>query len=126
MNKILSTKNAPAAIGPYSQGIVVNGLLYTSGQIPLNAAGEFVEGEIDVQTEQVIDDLAAILAAAGATLADVVKTTVFVTDLNDFARLNEIYGQRFGEHRPARSTVQVARLPRGAKVEIEAVVKLPG
>ncbi|HNJ09481.1 MAG TPA: Rid family detoxifying hydrolase, partial [Plasticicumulans sp.] len=94
--QIIATSEAPAAIGPYSQGIVVNGLLYTSGQIPLNAAGEFVEGEIDVQTEQVIDNLAAILAAAGAALADVVKTTVFGTDLNDFARLNEIYGQRFG------------------------------
>jgi 2-iminobutanoate/2-iminopropanoate deaminase len=119
MMKVIDTNAAPKAIGPYSQAIVVDGWLFTSGQIPLTPSGELVAGDIEAQTEQVFSNLAAVLAAAGASLGDVVKTTVFVTNLNDFARLNAIYERHLGAHKPARSTVQVARLPRDVLVEIE-------
>ena len=99
--------------------------MFSSGQIPLTAAGELVAGDIEAQTEQVFSNLEAVLAAAGASLNDVVKTTVFVQDLSDFARLNAIYERRFGSHTPARSTVQVARLPRDVLVEIEVIARLP-
>lgn len=122
--KIVSTPDAPAAIGPYSQAIAVDGLLFTSGQIPLDAAGQLVDGGIEAQTEQVMKNLAAVVAAAGATLANVVKTTVFLADMNEFAAFNAVYAKHFGEHKPARSTVQVARLPRDVKVEVEAIVHL--
>jgi 2-iminobutanoate/2-iminopropanoate deaminase len=122
--KFVQTTNAPQAIGPYSQAIAIDTMLFISGQLPLTVAGELVAGDIEVQAEQVIDNLAAVLAAAGRSLSDVVKTTVFVHDLNDFARLNAVYERRFGSHKPARSTVQVARLPRDAKVEIEAIASL--
>ena len=125
MIKVIDTNAAPKAIGPYSQAIVVDGWLFTSGQIPLTPSGGLVAGDIDAQAEQVFSNLAAVLAAAGASLDDVVKTTVFVTDLNDFARLNVIYDRHFGTHKPARSTVQVARLPRDASVEIDFVCRLP-
>jgi len=125
MIKVIDTNAAPKAIGPYSQAIVVDGWLFTSGQIPLTPSGGLVAGDIDAQAEQVFSNLAAVLAAAGASLDDVVKTTVFVTDLNDFARLNAIYERHFGTHKPARSTVQVARLPRDASVEIDFVCRLP-
>jgi 2-iminobutanoate/2-iminopropanoate deaminase len=125
MMKVIETNAAPKAIGPYSQAIVVDGWLFTSGQIPLTPSGELVAGDIEAQTEQIFGNLAAVLAAAGASLDDVVKTTVFVTDLNDFARLNAIYERHFGAHKPARSTVQVARLPRDVFVEIEFVCRLP-
>lgn len=123
----VQTDSAPAAIGPYSQAIVHGGLIFTAGQVPFDpATGQMVEGDIGQQTELVIDNLAAILEAAGGSLASVVKTTVFLQDMDDFAAMNEVYGRRLGDHRPARSTVQVARLPRDARVEIEAVgVVLP-
>lgn len=122
--KTIQTNTAPAAIGPYSQAIQNAELLYTSGQIPLDASGTLVEGDIQVQTRQVFRNLRAILAAAGTSLDQVIKTTVFVQDLNDFAQLNAVYAEEFGDHKPARSTVQVARLPLDAKVEIELVAKL--
>jgi 2-iminobutanoate/2-iminopropanoate deaminase len=125
MMKVIDTDAAPKAIGPYSQAIVVDGWLFTSGQIPLTPSGKLVAGDIEAQTEQVFSNLTAVLAAAGASLDDVVKTTVFVTNLNDFARLNGIYERHFGTHKPARSTVQVARLPRDVLVEIEIVCRLP-
>ena len=123
--QVVNSAKAPAAIGPYSQAIVQDGWIYTSGAIPLTAAGELVAGGIEEQTTQVLANLAAILAEAGASLDCVVKTTVFVQDLGDFAKLNAVYEKLFNGHKPARSTVQVARLPRNVLVEIEAVAKLP-
>ncbi len=122
---IIDTNTAPKAIGPYSQAVVINGMLYSSGQIPLTPDGELVTGDIEAQTEQVFRNLKGVLAAGGASLGDVVKTTVFVRDLNDFVRLNAVYERHFGTHKPARSTVQVARLPRDAAVEIEVICQLP-
>ncbi|MEK7284664.1 MAG: RidA family protein [Chloroflexota bacterium] len=114
--------DAPKAVGPYSQAILAGELVFCSGQIPLDpATGQLVEGDIAAQTGRVLDNLAAVLAAAGSDLAHVVKTTVFLADLGDFAAMNEAYATRFGEHRPARSTVQVAALPRGARIEIECI-----
>ncbi|HSJ06604.1 MAG TPA: RidA family protein [Longimicrobiales bacterium] len=117
------TDGAPAAIGPYSQGMVANGFIYTAGQIPLDPATMELVGEGDAasQTEQVMRNLDAILTAAGSSLSSVVKTTVFLADMNDFAAMNEVYGRHFGEHRPARSTVEVSRLPKDVRVEIDAV-----
>lgn len=116
------SEDAPRAVGPYSQAILAGELVFCSGQIPLDpATGQLVEGDIAAQTGRVLDNLAAVLAAAGSDLAHVVKTTVFLADLGDFAAMNEAYATRFGEHRPARSTVQVAALPRGARIEIECV-----
>jgi 2-iminobutanoate/2-iminopropanoate deaminase len=120
----INAAGAPAAIGPYVHAVRIDDLLFTSGQIPLTLAGEMPAG-IEAQTEQVFDNLTAVLAEAGAGLADVVKATVFVTDLGDFAKLNAIYEKRFGGHKPARSTVQVAAQPRGASVEIELIARLP-
>ena len=123
--KRIETKNAPAAIGPYSQAQVVGNLVFTAGQIPLDpASGELITGGVAEQTERVMQNLAAILEAAGASLRSVVKTTVFLRDMNDFAAMNEVYGRHLGDHRPARSTVQAARLPRDVAVEIEAVAVL--
>ena len=124
MMNTIDTNAAPKAIGPYAQAIVVDGWLYSSGQIPLTPQGELVAGDIEAQTEQVFDNLAAVLAAAGVSLAHVVKATVFVRDLNDFARLNAVYERRFAGHKPARSTVQAARLPRDVSVEIEVIARL--
>jgi 2-iminobutanoate/2-iminopropanoate deaminase len=121
---VIATSAAPAAIGPYAQAIVADGWVFTSGQIPLTASGQLAGSDIESQTEQVFDNLSAVLAAAGAALGQVVKSTVFVQDLNDFARLNAVYERRFGSHKPARSTVQVARLPRDVLVEIEVVARL--
>ncbi len=121
MMKAVSTTKAPAAIGPYVQGMIVNGMFYSSGQIPLNAEGVMNEGSIEEQTHQVFANLKAVLEEAGSSLAQVVKTTVFIKDMNDFATLNAIYGNYFGDHKPARSTVEVARLPKDAKVEIEVI-----
>jgi 2-iminobutanoate/2-iminopropanoate deaminase len=121
---VIATSGAPQAIGPYAQAIVIDGWLFSSGQIPLTTAGELLATDIETQTEQVFDNLSAVLEAAGASLAQVVKCTVFVKDLNDFARLNAVYERRFGAHKPARSTVEVARLPRDVKVEIEAIARL--
>ncbi|MGE7112681.1 RidA family protein [Lysinibacillus sp. NPDC047702] len=119
--KVVATTNAPAAIGPYSQGIIINGMFYSSGQIPLTAAGELVEGDITVQTNQVFANLKAVLEAAGTSLDHVVKTTVFMKDMNDFVAMNEVYASHFGNHKPARSAVEVARLPKDVKVEIEVI-----
>jgi 2-iminobutanoate/2-iminopropanoate deaminase len=118
----VQTGGAPAAIGPYSQAIAHGGLVFTAGQIPLDPASmQLVEGDVAAQTERVMQNLSAVLEAAGASLASVIKTTVFLSDMNDFAAMNEVYGRWFGEHAPARSTVQVARLPRDARVEIECI-----
>lgn len=118
----VQTGGAPAAIGPYSQAIVHGGLVFTAGQIPLDPASmQMVEGDIAAQTERVMQNLSAVLEAAGASLRTVVKTTVFLADMGDFAAMNEVYGRWFGDHAPARSTVQAARLPRDARVEIECV-----
>lgn len=119
--KAVSTTKAPAAIGPYVQGMIVNGMFYSSGQIPLTAEGNMVEGSITEQTHQVFANLKAVLEEAGSSLQQVVKTTVFIKDMNDFVTFNEIYGQHFGDHKPARSTVEVARLPKDAQVEIEVI-----
>ena len=121
--KSINASGAPAAIGPYCHAVQVGDLLFTSGQVPLTLGGDIPEG-IEAQTEQVFDNLSAVLAEAGTSLDKVVKATVFVTDLGDFAKLNAVYARRFGDHKPARSTVQVAALPRGASVEIELVVSL--
>jgi 2-iminobutanoate/2-iminopropanoate deaminase len=125
---IVSTAHAPQAIGPYSQAVRAGQLLFLSGQIPLDpASGELVGGaDVEAQTRQVMTNLAAVLAAAGSAFQHVVKTTIFLTDLGDFARVNQVYGAAFeGVSPPARATVQVAALPRGAKVEIEAVALVP-
>ena len=122
----IKTEKAPAAIGPYSQGILSGSLLFTSGQIPLDpAAGSLVSGGIQSETKQVMENLKAVLEAGGAGLKDVVKTTVYMTDLSEFAQMNEVYGIYFSGEPPARSTVGVASLPRGARVEIEAVAVVP-
>ena len=117
---------APAAIGPYSQATIANGLLFTAGQIALDPVSmQVVEGDVAVQTERVLGNLDAVLASAGATWADVVKTTVFLTDMRDFPRMNEVYARAMGDARPARSTVQVSGLPRGVLVEIDLIAALP-
>lgn len=122
---IVSTDQAPKAIGPYSQAVIVGGLLYTSGQIPLDLKGEIVAGGIQEQTHQVFRNLKAILSEAGCCFKDVIKATVFIQDMNEFSQINEVYGQYFNEHKPARSTVEVARLPKDAKVEIELIASIP-
>jgi 2-iminobutanoate/2-iminopropanoate deaminase len=123
----VSTAGAPKAIGPYSQGIIANGFLFTAGQVALDPAkGELVPGGIAEQTTRALENLRAILKEAGTDFSRVVKTTVFLVDMADFAPMNEIYGTVFGEHRPARSTVAVAALPRGARVEIEVIAAVSG
>ncbi len=125
--KAISTKKAPAAIGPYSQAIRVGNLVYTSGQIPIDpATGAFVEGGIKEQTRQSLTNVRAILAEAGLAMSDVVKTTVFMADMNDFAEMNAVYAEFFAEPYPARSAVAVKTLPKGALVEIEVVAEAPG
>jgi 2-iminobutanoate/2-iminopropanoate deaminase len=120
--EFVSTAGAPKAIGPYSQGVTAGGLIFTAGQIAIDpGTGDVAAGGISEQTAQVMQNLAAILEAAGSGLGQVVKTTVFLTDMADFGPMNEVYGKAFGTHRPARSTVAVASLPRGVKVEIEAI-----
>lgn len=122
MKEIVATQNAPKAIGPYSQAIRSNGMLFLSGQIPLDPqTGELVSGSIELQTKRVLDNLKGVLEAAGLTLEHVVKTTVFLKSLSDFPQMNEIYAKYFGQNPPARSTIEVARLPRDAQVEIEAI-----
>jgi len=122
MNEVVSTVNAPGAIGPYSQAIKANGMVFCSGQIPIDpSTGQFVSDGVAEQTEQVFKNLIAVLEAAGTDLGRVVKTTVFLADMNDFAAMNEVYGRFFNDNKPARATVQAARLPRDAKVEIECI-----
>jgi len=123
--KTISVDNAPKAIGPYAQGIVAGGFLFTAGQVGLDPATmKLVEGDVAAQTQRVFDNLEAVLAGAGATLSDVVRAGVYLVDMGDFARINEVFAARFGAHRPARSTVAVAALPAGARVEIELVVRV--
>jgi len=117
----VNTGQAPQAIGPYSQGIKVGPWVFTSGQIPLTPSGELVKGDIREQTRQVLRNLEAVLKAAGASLKDVVKTTVYITDMDQFAKVNEVYAQFFDQHQPARSCVEVARLPKDVQVEIECI-----
>lgn len=119
---IVSTENAPKAIGPYSQAVVSQGFVFLSGQIPLDpATNRIVEGDIGVQTARVLDNIGAVLEAAGSSLRRVVKTTVFLKDMGEFPKMNEVYARYFPENAPARATVEVARLPRDVRVEIEAI-----
>lgn len=119
--KIIETKKAPAAIGPYSQAMKVNGMVYTSGQIALTPAGELIENNVEKQTRQVLTNLSNVLEEAGSSLNKVVKTTIFLDSMDDFLKVNEIYAEFFGEHKPARSTVAVQTLPKNVLVEIEAI-----
>ena len=122
MSESVSTDKAPGAIGPYSQAVKAGGLVFCSGQIPIDpVTGEFVSNDVTEQTEQVLKNLSAVLEAAGTSLAGVVKTTVFLADMSDFAAMNEVYGKYFSHNKPARATVQAARLPRDARVEIDCI-----
>lgn len=122
MRTTVATEDAPRALGPYSQAVISNGMVYLSGQIPLDpATGQVVPGDIAAQTAQVLKNLRAVLEKAGASLASVVKTTVFLKDMNEFARMNEVYAGYFTEDPPARSTVEAARLPKDVRVEIDAI-----
>lgn len=123
--QVVFTENAPRAVGPYSQAVIAGGMVFTAGQVGIDpAVGQLVTGGIREQAEQALKNIGAILEAAGSATAQVVKTTVFLQDMNDFAEMNSVYGEVFGENPPARSTVQVAKLPLGALVEIEAVALL--
>jgi 2-iminobutanoate/2-iminopropanoate deaminase len=125
--KSIATEGAPKAIGPYSQAIVEGAFLFASGQVPLDpSTGELVSGGFEAGVERVFDNLEAVLAAAGASLQDVVKTTVYLIRMSDFAAMNAVYARRFGNHRPARSTVAVAELPKNAAVEIDVVARMKG
>ena len=119
--KKVHTNDAPAAIGPYSQGIVTDKLFFSSGQIPLTASGELITGDVAKQTHQVFANLKAVLKEAGASLETVIKATVFIKNMDDFSKVNEVYGEYFKDHKPARSCVEVARLPKDALVEIEVI-----
>lgn len=122
MKRIVSTDKAPKAIGPYSQAVIYNGLAYLSGQIPLDpATNTLVAGDVAAQTERVLENIKAVLEAAGSSLESVLKTTVFLKDMGDFPKMNEVYGRYFAENPPARSTVQAAKLPRDVMVEIDAI-----
>jgi len=122
VKETISTENAPGAIGPYSQAVRTGNLVFCSGQIPIDpATGEFISNDVAEQTRQVLKNLSAVLEAAGTDLNNVVKTTVFLADMNDFTAMNEIYAEFFSDNKPARATVQAARLPRDARVEIECI-----
>ncbi len=122
--KVVSTDKAPQAIGPYSQAIIANGMVFTSGQIALNPQGEIVCDDVAGQTEQVLKNLSEVLKEAGADLSSVVKTTIFLSDMDDFKTVNEVYAKFFGSHKPARSTVAVKTLPLNVKVEIDSIAML--
>lgn len=127
MKKIISTTDAPAALGPYSQAVRVGSTVYCAGQIPLDPkTGQIVSGGIDAQTRRVLDNITAVLSADGLTFENIVKTTIFLMDLNDFQTVNEIYGSYFNQQPPARSTIQVAGLPKGARIEIEVIAVTNG
>lgn len=119
--KIVETKNAPAAIGPYSQGIIINNMFYSSGQIPLTAEGDLVEGDVKEQAHQVFKNVQAVLEAADSSIDSVVKTTLFIKDMDQFATINEVYAEYFSAHKPARSCVEVARLPKDVLLEMEVI-----
>ncbi|MBA3025624.1 MAG: RidA family protein [Sulfurimonas sp.] len=119
--KFVQTNKAPSAIGPYSQAVVANGMVFTSGQIALTPEGVMLENDVTIQTKQVLKNLSAVLEEAGSSLGDVIKTTIFLDSMDDFAVVNEIYAEAFGSHKPARSTVAVKTLPKNALVEIDAV-----
>lgn len=126
MKKIIATANAPKALGPYSQAVVSNGFAFLSGQIPIDpATGNVVESDIALQTKRVLENLKAVLEACGCGLGDVVKTTVYLTDMREFARMNEVFATYFPQNPPSRATVEVARLPRDVRVEIECVAEVP-
>jgi 2-iminobutanoate/2-iminopropanoate deaminase len=125
MKKIISTEHAPRAIGPYSQAVVSNGFAFLSGQIPLDpATGQVIAADISAQTERVLENLKAVLESCGSSLAQVVKTTVYLTDMREFAAMNEVYARYFVEEPPARATVEAARLPRDVRVEIDCIATL--
>ncbi|OHP61617.1 reactive intermediate/imine deaminase [Staphylococcus sp. HMSC061F10] len=124
--KTINTNKAPEALGPYSHAMVVNNLVFTSGQIPLDTEGKIVSDDVKEQTKQVLDNLSVVLEEAGSDLNSVVKATIFISDMNEFQQINEVYGSYFSEHQPARSCVEVARLPKDVKVEIEVVGKVKG
>jgi 2-iminobutanoate/2-iminopropanoate deaminase len=125
MNKVVSTNNAPSAIGPYSQAIIAGGMVFVSGQIPIDPkTGSFVSENLVEQTEQVLKNLSEVLIAAGSDLERVVKTTVFLADMNDFAAMNEVYAKFFDTNKPARATVEAARLPRDARIEIDCIATI--
>src|SRR3954452_12636243 len=122
MKQIIATENAPKAIGPYSQAVIWNGIVFLSGQIPLDpATGQLMEGDVVAQTERVLENIRAVLGTAGSSFDRVLKTTVFLKDMGDFPRMNEVYARYFGANPPARSTVEAARLPRDVHVEIECI-----
>jgi len=123
--RTISTDKAPKAIGPYSQGIAASGFLFLSGQVPLDpGTGQLVQGTVQEEVTRILDNLKAVLEAGGSGLHRVVRTTVYLTSLEDFSAMNEVYARYFGDHRPARSTVQVSALPRGARIEIDAIASL--
>ncbi|MCH4481741.1 RidA family protein [Staphylococcus haemolyticus] len=124
--KTINTNKAPEALGPYSHAMVVNNLVFTSGQIPLDTEGNIVSDDVKEQTKQVLDNLSVVLEEAGSDLNSVVKAIIFISDMNEFQQINEVYGSYFSEHQPARSCVEVARLPKDVKVEIEVVGKVKG
>jgi 2-iminobutanoate/2-iminopropanoate deaminase len=125
MNKIVSTDRAPTAIGPYSQAVVSNGFAFLSGQIPLDpATGQLIAGDVSVQTARVLENLRAVLEACGSSVRQVVKTTVFLKDMGEFAQMNEVYAKYFSENPPARSTVEASRLPRDVRVEIDCIARV--
>jgi 2-iminobutanoate/2-iminopropanoate deaminase len=125
--RIISAKDAPSAVGPYSQAVATAGFVFISGQIPLDpATGRMVEGDIAAQTERVMANLGAVLEAAGLSFADVVKTTIYLADIADFAAVNEVYGRHFPQNAPARATVQVAALPKAARIEVDAIAAARG
>lgn len=124
--KVISSSSAPAAIGPYSQAVSAGDFVFLSGQIPIDpSTGELVAGDIELETRRVLDNLGAVLAAAGAGFEALVKTTIYLTDLGDFAAVNRVYAERFAQDPPARATVQVAALPKGARVEIDGIARVP-
>ncbi len=123
--KIVATENAPKAIGPYSQAVIYNGVVYCSGQIPLDpTTGQIIEGDVSAQTERVLENMKAVLEAAGSSLEKVLKTTVFIKDMSEFGKINDVYSRYFSGSLPARATVEVARLPRDVRVEIDAIAAI--
>ncbi|MCS1352374.1 RidA family protein [Mechercharimyces sp. CAU 1602] len=123
--KVVKTTAAPQAIGPYSQAVVSGGHVYTSGQIPLTADGELIQGDVTAQTEQVLSNVRAVLEAAGTDMNHVVKVTIFLSDMNHFQQVNEVYAAHFDRHQPARSCVEVSRLPKDVQIEVEAIAVIP-